>query len=77
MSSIEHEATRVRLVTDLVQRVFRGRIYILYGPPDEIESHPDKVEKWLYRAIPSLGKSLAFQCSGPEMRLKHPHEPLK
>ncbi len=28
----------------------RGRIYIIYGPPDEIEVHPsDGVEKWRYK----------------------------
>ena len=28
----------------------RGRIYIIYGPPDEIEVHPrDGVEKWRYQ----------------------------
>jgi beta-lactamase regulating signal transducer with metallopeptidase domain len=28
----------------------RGKIYIQFGPPDEIESHPaDKYEEWLYR----------------------------
>jgi len=27
----------------------RGRLYILKGPPDELETHPDR-EKWLYRS---------------------------
>ena len=27
----------------------RGRIYIIYGPPDEIEVHPPDKERWLYR----------------------------
>lgn len=35
-------------------RTDRGRMYIGYGPPDEIESHPGKAELWLYRNIPGL-----------------------
>jgi Zn-dependent protease with chaperone function len=27
----------------------RGRAYLMFGPPDEIESHPGKKEEWLYR----------------------------
>ena len=27
----------------------RGRIYIIYGPPDEIEDHPLKFQRWRYR----------------------------
>lgn len=40
----------------------RGRIYIVYGPPDEIESHPSgraggpPFEQWLYREIQGIGK---------------------
>jgi GWxTD domain-containing protein len=39
----------------------RGRIYIMYGPPDEIESHPSAGpdrparEDWLYRHIEGVG----------------------
>jgi GWxTD domain-containing protein len=39
----------------------RGRIYILFGPPDEIESHPSAGpdrparENWLYRHIEGVG----------------------
>lgn len=42
----------------------RGRMYIIYGPPDEIESHPhsaaskDPYEVWLYRYIAGLGKDV-------------------
>ncbi len=40
----------------------RGRIYVLYGPPDEIESHPDRQsEQWLYHTIPGLGANVLFQ----------------
>lgn len=45
----------------------RGRIYILYGPPDEIESHPNgradvtyPVESWRYRYLESLGPNATF-----------------
>jgi GWxTD domain-containing protein len=38
----------------------RGHIYILYGPPDEIDSHPKgshpyAVELWLYRHLEGVG----------------------
>lgn len=46
----------------------RGRIYIMFGPPDEIENHPESrpagdglpaakypVEQWLYRHIKDVG----------------------
>lgn len=55
----------------------RGRIYVLYGRPDQIESHPsggiserltkegDKVtspfEVWLYRHIDGIGDNLTFK----------------
>lgn len=30
----------------------RGRVYVMLGPPDEIDSHPaDKFEEWRYRSI--------------------------
>lgn len=35
-----------------------GHIYIVYGPPDEIESHPrgnGSIEVWLYRHIEGVG----------------------
>lgn len=39
----------------------RGRTYILYGPPDEIESHPaENNEQWFYREIPGVGKQIIF-----------------
>ena len=29
----------------------RGRLYIIKGPPDELEMHPErKDEQWLYRS---------------------------
>jgi GWxTD domain-containing protein len=47
----------------------RGRIYIVYGPPDEIESHPSgdpatgkpPYEQWLYRYIEGVGKNVIME----------------
>jgi GWxTD domain-containing protein len=43
----------------------RGRIYIVYGPPDEIESHPSgsqrtqyPFEMWMYRHVDGIGDDL-------------------
>jgi len=45
----------------------RGRIYILYGPPDEIEFHTDglvpgqagpPIEQWLYHSIEGIGTNV-------------------
>jgi GWxTD domain-containing protein len=40
----------------------RGRIYIQYGPPDELEDHPSggpmgaPLQQWLYKVIPGVGE---------------------
>jgi GWxTD domain-containing protein len=45
-------------------RTDRGHMYIVYGPPDEIESHPGGTQRpygtevWLYRHVESLGDNL-------------------
>ncbi|MCP5115592.1 MAG: GWxTD domain-containing protein [bacterium] len=41
----------------------RGQIYILHGPPDEIESHPsDYYELWFYRGyVKGLGTEVIFE----------------
>lgn len=40
----------------------KGKTYILYGPPDEIESHPAKgYEQWLYREVKGIGKRVIFE----------------
>ena len=48
----------------------RGRIYIMYGPPDEIESHPSgqpsngidyPFEQWLYHEIHGIGKNIIVE----------------
>jgi bla regulator protein blaR1 len=47
-------------------RTDRGHIYIVYGPPDEIEAHPKKSEQsfanemWLYREVRGIGSKVAF-----------------
>jgi GWxTD domain-containing protein len=43
-------------------RTDRGRLYIIYGPPDEIESHPKPYpsEQWKYRSIEGLGNNVIF-----------------
>jgi GWxTD domain-containing protein len=38
----------------------RGRIYIVYGPPDEIAAHPGTLEQWRYRSIEGLGDNVTF-----------------
>jgi GWxTD domain-containing protein len=49
-----------------------GRIYIVYGPPDEIESHPkgDKVrtypfEQWRYHHIQNVGDNIIIDFADP------------
>ena len=45
----------------------RGRIYITFGPPDEIEAHPQgspprpPYEIWLYRRAQGLGENVKFE----------------
>ena len=40
----------------------RGRAYITYGPPDEIESHPmEKYEKWLYKSLNGVNARVTFE----------------
>src|SRR5688500_1776914 len=48
-------------------RTDRGRMYIVYGPPDEIESHPSgrgptvaPFEVWKYRYVEGIGNDLYF-----------------
>lgn len=48
-------------------RTDRGRYYIVYGPPDELESHPNgggtipyPYESWLWHHIPGVGDNVAL-----------------
>jgi GWxTD domain-containing protein len=42
----------------------RGHIYILYGPPDELETHPHApsgtTENWLYHHVEGVGDNAVF-----------------
>ena len=71
-SQVEHYR-RIAYVNDLYAsstpgwRTDRGRIYIVYGPPDEIESHPsDGVEFWRYRSLERIGDDVDFEFADPE-----------
>jgi len=46
----------------------RGRIYITYGPPDELENHPG-LQSWRYRYIEGIGKDVIIEFAGPEYRM--------
>lgn len=40
----------------------RGHIYIVYGPPDELESHPAQGrEQWLYHQLPKIGANVMVE----------------
>jgi len=49
----------------------RGRIYIIYGPPDAIESHPSgggstiPSEQWRYRRIEGVGANVIMEFVDP------------
>src|SRR5579885_1659742 len=51
----------------------RGMIYIKYGPPDEIESHPSggtyerPFEEWRYRYIDGIGSNIVIEFVDPTM----------
>ena len=38
----------------------RGHIYVLYGPPDELEVHPHRTEIWLYHHVKGVGDNTAI-----------------
>lgn len=62
----------------------RGRVYIIYGPPDKIESHtgdqkpssdsPNPSEVWIYRRIQNVGHNVRWEfvdtCRCGKYRLK-------
>jgi GWxTD domain-containing protein len=55
----------------------RGRIYITYGPPDEIDSHTSEVprwERWKYRFIEGIGQNVILEFKGVDYRMtSDPH----
>jgi GWxTD domain-containing protein len=51
----------------------RGRIYIMYGPPDEKETHPSgdtakpyPYEQWLYHLIQGVGTNVVIEFVDPD-----------
>ncbi len=45
----------------------RGRLYIVLGPPDEIESHPsDGREKWLFHYLEGIGRNVIVEFTDPD-----------
>ena len=57
----------------------RGRAYIVYGPPDEIESHPRNdppFEVWFYKLGPDGSPALGV-FAGPGMQLAPVGSPLR
>lgn len=55
----------------------RGRIYLFWGPPDEIEVHPGLKEAWLYRELAAYGKNAIFEFDGAGKLTKAPVRPGK
>jgi len=63
----------------------RGRIYITFGPPDEIDSHPSggngdptPWEMWKYRLIQGIGENVVIDFKGTDYRMTNdPHGPEK
>jgi len=43
----------------------RGRIYIMFGPPDEIEAHTGS-ELWHYRSVEGIGDNLSLDFADRE-----------
>jgi GWxTD domain-containing protein len=43
----------------------RGMIYIIYGPPDEIDKHTvGPIEEWLYHDVPGVGRRIFHFSDG-------------
>ena len=48
-------------------RTDRGRIYIVYGPADEIENHPAQgLEQWLYYHLNGIGDRVILDFTDPK-----------
>jgi GWxTD domain-containing protein len=56
----------------------RGRIYIMYGPPDEIESNPiggtsaHPIEQWRYRNLEGIGTNIVLDFSDSASSREYP-----
>jgi GWxTD domain-containing protein len=51
----------------------RGRIYIMFGPPDELDAHPNgdasrpyPWERWQYKFIQGLGSNIFMEFTDPD-----------
>ena len=57
-AKVEHER-RMKWAAERFPKVPDARrVHVVYGPPDEIESHPvEGFDKWLYHDAPGLGKN--------------------
>ena len=64
---IAYAGERFRSPSKAGWKTDRGRLYIVYGPPDEIESHPSgraggpPFEKWLYNFIEGIGQRVILE----------------
>jgi len=64
---IRYAGERFRSPSKTGWKTDRGRIYIVYGPPEEIESHPSgraggpPFEKWLYNFIQGIGQGVIVE----------------
>ena len=57
-AKVEHERRMGWAAAKYPQVPDARRVYVVYGPPDEIESHPrEGWDKWRYRDAPGLGKN--------------------
>ncbi len=53
-------------------RTDRGRIYIVYGPPDELELHPaEHLEQWLYHHIEGVGDRVIVEFVDGHQTMDH------
>lgn len=47
----------------------KGRTYIVFGPPDEIEVHPDQNnEQWIYKRINGVGSNVTIEFGARRVR---------
>jgi GWxTD domain-containing protein len=59
---IQYANQRFKADTTPGWRTEKGRTYIKFGPPDEIESHPRQgYEQWRYKEIPNVGSKVIFE----------------
>ena len=64
---VAYANTRWKFASGAGWKSDQGRIYIIYGPPDEIEFHPNKFERWRYREGAFANVILEFSLSSLEL----------